>query len=52
MQGSVPLPRIGHSITKLDRTFVMFGGLELEKERIGPSSASFVLKLSEKMGQW
>jgi dynein heavy chain len=53
-QGSVPLPRIGHTLTKIDRNYVLFGGLEndSESQKMGPTNSTYTLKLSGKNAVW
>lgn len=48
--GKEPEPRIGHSLLKVDRQFVMFGGLVMKEDRskVIPTNDIYTLKLGGK----
>ena len=48
--GKEPSPRIGHTLVKIDRLFVLFGGLVMKEDKSGviPSNEVFSLKFGGK----
>ena len=52
-QGSVPSPRIGHSLIRIDRSYILFGGLEsFSSEKIAASNSVFTMKLAKNNCNW
>lgn len=52
-QGILPSPRIGHTFIKIDRSYVLFGGLEsVSNEKIGPSNSVYTMRLALNNCQW
>ena len=52
-QGNIPTPRIGHTFIKIDRTYLLFGGLETtSSEKIGASNSVYTMRLALNNCQW
>ena len=52
-QGNIPTPRIGHTFIKIDRTFLLFGGLEtMSSDKIGASNTVYTMRLALNNCQW
>jgi dynein heavy chain len=52
--GSIPPPKLGHSLVKIERNFVLFGGLESDSDnsKLSPTNAVYTLKLNGKSCSW
>merc|ERR1711976_557558 len=48
--GTVPAPRIGHTLVKFDKIYILFGGLDNEKKngKVAPNNEVYTLKLMAK----
>jgi len=48
--GTVPAPRLGHTLVKFDKTYILFGGLDNEKKngKVAPNNEVYTLKLMQK----
>ena len=49
-QGQTPSSRLGHTLVKFDKTYIMFGGLDSAKKggKVAPNNETYTLKLQSK----
>jgi len=54
VNGNAPKARFGHSLIKLERNFILFGGLIMKEDQSGciPSNEVYSLKFGGKNHQW
>ena len=52
--GDIPDERIGHTLIKIDRNYILFGGLEMNEDRLKlkPTNSVYTLKLSSNNIKW